>query len=505
MKLSLSIIQEKLGTIINHANIGPSGISLHLPRPVFYSNGTELISDTLYISAAKSLPLEIKFRLGSSLICIGAPPGSYYNDQLDLLIVDESEDIFVLSNKIHKIYDIFDLWDLDLQQCVHERKPLQEILDISLPILENDMTIMDSDYNVVARTDFVISGFEEEQDKSKIPLEQVNCYKNDKIYNEIKNEREVFIYPAELLPLRTLCKNIFINDEFIFRVIVLENKHKYRNSDRQLLELLSKYVGQVSEYYCSLHHVIDSNLVSQLEKIFMGISYNQIAFHKEIIKMGWDPNDVYYIAYLEPSSQDKYNATLTYFCNIIMRDFKHTFSFIHNGNIVVIVNKSKMNGTQEEFLRKFKFFLRDGNFRAGFSNYSVGLNDLKDFYRQAEIAFEIGAAYNSTIWLHRFSDYVFTYMLNKITDELPARYLCSPVISRLKKYDRENNVEYLKTLQVYLEKNLNAVQTAKELYIHRSTIIYRLERIKEIGKTDLKNADELLHLYISMRLVNLDR
>ena len=53
----------------------------------------------------------------------------------------------------------------------------------------------------------------------------------------------------------------------------------------------------------------------------------------------------------------------------------------------------------------------------------------------------------------------------------------------------------------YLEENLNATQTARELYIHRSTLLYRLERIREILDSDLTDPDELLYLNFSFRLL----
>ncbi|MEM5816471.1 helix-turn-helix domain-containing protein [Desulfitobacterium hafniense] len=37
-------------------------------------------------------------------------------------------------------------------------------------------------------------------------------------------------------------------------------------------------------------------------------------------------------------------------------------------------------------------------------------------------------------------------------------------------------------MQVYVNNKLNAVQTAKDLFIHRSTMTYQLERIKDIGQ-----------------------
>ena len=59
----------------------------------------------------------------------------------------------------------------------------------------------------------------------------------------------------------------------------------------------------------------------------------------------------------------------------------------------------------------------------------------------------------------------------------------------------------MKTLRVYLEHNLNTVQSAKALFIHRSTFLYRLERIKRILETDLEDPDELFYLNLSFRLL----
>lgn len=63
----------------------------------------------------------------------------------------------------------------------------------------------------------------------------------------------------------------------------------------------------------------------------------------------------------------------------------------------------------------------------------------------------------------------------------------------------------MKTLKTYLDHNLNTVQSSKSLYIHRSTFLYRLERIKAILETDLEDPDELFYLNLSFRLLELNR
>ncbi|MEW8986798.1 MAG: hypothetical protein AB2401_07330, partial [Bacillus sp. (in: firmicutes)] len=61
MKLSVSILKERLGPLVKDYNIGKNAYSLYLRRPVFYSGENIMNSDTLYISTAEKLPLDIIF------------------------------------------------------------------------------------------------------------------------------------------------------------------------------------------------------------------------------------------------------------------------------------------------------------------------------------------------------------------------------------------------------------------------------------------------------------
>lgn len=50
----------------------------------------------------------------------------------------------------------------------------------------------------------------------------------------------------------------------------------------------------------------------------------------------------------------------------------------------------------------------------------------------------------------------------------------------------------METLRVYLEQHLSATQAARELFIHRSTFLYRLDRIKEILQSELDDQRRFL-------------
>ena len=85
---------------------------------------------------------------------------------------------------------------------------------------------------------------------------------------------------------------------------------------------------------------------------------------------------------------------------------------------------------------------------------------------------------------------------------MPVKLCCSQKLLILRDYDAEHNTEFYETLRTYLDNHLNAVQSAKELFIHRSTFLYRMDRIKELIGLDMEDKDMLLYLMISYRLLD---
>lgn len=77
-----------------------------------------------------------------------------------------------------------------------------------------------------------------------------------------------------------------------------------------------------------------------------------------------------------------------------------------------------------------------------------------------------------------------------LLDKLTWQSVCHPAIMQLIQYDRENESNFLETLQVYLKNERNITKTAQELHIHRNTLIYRINRIEDsILGTTLDNQE----------------
>ena len=76
-------------------------------------------------------------------------------------------------------------------------------------------------------------------------------------------------------------------------------------------------------------------------------------------------------------------------------------------------------------------------------------------------------------------------------------------LRRLLAHDRDSAISYVQTLSVYLKHNMNVTHTAKALYIHRSTLLDRLERMKALLNEDLNDPDERLRIEMVLRALEL--
>ena len=82
---------------------------------------------------------------------------------------------------------------------------------------------------------------------------------------------------------------------------------------------------------------------------------------------------------------------------------------------------------------------------------------------------------------------------------------CSEKLMRLREMDRMEGTDYYQVMRAYIENERNTVKTAKELYMGRSTLFYRLKKIRELTHMDPeKLEDPRLNLYLRLSLYILE-
>ena len=64
------------------------------------------------------------------------------------------------------------------------------------------------------------------------------------------------------------------------------------------------------------------------------------------------------------------------------------------------------------------------------------------------------------------------------------------------------NEETTTTIQKFFENNLNISETARQLFVHRNTLVYRLERLEKVIGLDIRKFDDAMTFKIAMMVIS---
>ena len=73
------------------------------------------------------------------------------------------------------------------------------------------------------------------------------------------------------------------------------------------------------------------------------------------------------------------------------------------------------------------------------------------------------------------------------------------------KYDKTLTDEMIATIEKFFENNLNLSETSRQFYIHRNTLVYRLDKIQKALGLDLRNFHDAVTFKIMMMLERQNR
>ncbi|MBQ4640980.1 MAG: helix-turn-helix domain-containing protein [Clostridia bacterium] len=149
---------------------------------------------------------------------------------------------------------------------------------------------------------------------------------------------------------------------------------------------------------------------------------------------------------------------------------------------------------EEEDLHQFSYALQETlmgemalSVTIGISTVTKELSQLHTCYRQARRAIEIGRVYSPENTVHMYRTMYLQRFLADLNPDVAAHYyslLFNPATNRL------FSEEMLHTIEMFFKKDLNLSETARQLYIHRNTLVYRLDKVQRALGLDLRKFDD---------------
>ena len=257
--------------------------------------------------------------------------------------------------------------------------------------------------------------------------------------------------------------------------------------------------------------------------------HNKAAFVKNIISDNILPGDVYVRAKELHFTTDvpravllvrQVNVTDIAVLELIQNMFpdrQHDFVLSVSESDIVVIKEMTPDETSEDVCALAESIERAVHTELhvqtviGIGTTANHLRELADRYKEAQVAIEVGKVFENEKPVIHYDNLGIGRIIYQLPTTLCEMFLSeafkkNPIealdedtldtINRFFENNRQTaklfNDEMLHTIETFFENSLNLSETARKLYVHRNTLVYRLEKVKKITGLDLREFEDAI-------------
>ena len=131
----------------------------------------------------------------------------------------------------------------------------------------------------------------------------------------------------------------------------------------------------------------------------------------------------------------------------------------------------------------------------GIGTSVIGVKELARSFKEAQMALEVGKVFDTDKNIVSYDN----LGIARLIYHLPTT-LCETFLHEVFKKGSIESLDHetLFTIQKFFENNLNVSETSRKLFVHRNTLVYRLEKIKKLTGLDLREFDHAIIFKIAL-------
>ncbi len=497
MKNSSELLYLAIKERYNTDFYGHQFVGNEVSFPTFYLENTTLHRGGVYLCKTENLPSSCPEEC--IFLCTGEKPTVNFDSwQGSVLHITEKDmNIYSLFNSIIGLYDKFVAWENEMKHLVMNNSKVADIVSASLSIFENCISVIDYNLRLLADSKKIISEGKplavSRRDFDFLP-EGIDENFTNKYDEHIRSKKPYFFSGHSNPEGKNYCVNIFSGGKYILTCILRDEIRPFYESDYILFQQFTEYVALAIKPAAAesnsgiitiknmLLNVLNENPIKESDSNIL--SKNLLL---NVHKTSWCCAVI-----------TQMNADVTfpesYTCNIIEKLVPKSSAVGYDSKIVCLCmvdgkSDSKIGNILRPYLEKSKNHMA---ISAVFSDISVA----KQYYKQASQLLVTGYKYSPDKTVYTLDESMLQYMLHNCSGDFSTDMVLSDGLKSLRNLD--SNVDYWNTLKVYLDNECNASKTANELFIHRSTLLTRLEKIQSL--VDLDTPEKRLYVRMCMSI-----
>ncbi len=456
-------------------------------RPLLFEGGSRKFGTRIIICTSEDFnTLKAEEQSEPLFLCIGMPSKDLLR-KYDVCVLSKDEQAGAVLNFVQRLFDRLDDWTQSLRQAAETGEGAEELLCRASEMLQNPVLLFDARGHIVAQSALMENVAALAQfNLSKLTAQTGEAGRVEKIGSGITPEvmfaqlqtgdgSFTLVCPASERPL-------YASDEIV--LASLAGFLRLMLSERTL-RLGAKRTRRESE-----------PIARSLQALFRKEGSAKVSIDA-LRQLGWSEADEYTVLATEPVNSDLRAAQADAICDLLEETLENVCAFPFLPIVAVVVKTNLLE--IDLFINKLRDLANKNEIKIGMCEAFAGFSLFPERLSQAKAALNYADEFSGAAG---FSDVFERELPVQLQQGAPGALLCMRSVLSLAKYDKEHETNYLDTAEAYVKNRFNAVRTAGELFIHRSTFLYRLERIKAQFGLDLDDRNlSLLHLLYSLQIV----
>ena len=405
------------------------------------------------------------------------------------IITVQYDDVFHLLDVVLDVFEHYNEWANYGYERIREGISLEELL-------EHFQKLTRFHYQVSDSTGFILGRCLNPELSSPDPLYDTTLKSNQlnlQLLLDMNQDSRTFrrnfpTYRVELPHIHcvSLKSNLFVNDRHAGWLIGLNPDNAYTLGQVQLQDRMQ----HMTECWLTENHrqQVLFGTSGMLQDILDGKLVEKEEIFTRLGSQGWHTGDPVQVWSLR--CQDLSDLDAQMMLRSLQLRLPDALIFLWKGNCAAAVNLRLDN--ESHVKRKIMDFASDNHCYIGCGRVFTDIFTLKEQVSAAWIAAGYAKDSSPVCW----NDVILRYCgeLLAVHSEAP---LLHPALDILREYDHAHDTELSETLNTFLQCSGSYKKTSDTLFIHRTTLMYRLDRITELTGIDLEDQSTRLHLSLS--------
>lgn len=209
------------------------------------------------------------------------------------------------------------------------------------------------------------------------------------------------------------------------------------------------------------------------------------------------------VIFIIETKHEKDSSALDNMRGLLGNKAKDFVTAVDEKNVIVVKELEEQDGPAEldKTAQNFYEILKNDGEEDILIAYGTVINDIKEVsksYKEAKLALDVGKIFFSEKNVIAFSE----LGIGRLIYQLPVP-LCKMFIREIfeGKSPDDFDEETLTTINKFFENNLNVSETSRQLYIHRNTLVYRLDKLQKSTGLDLRVFEDAITFKIALMVV----